>query len=58
MRDQQPRRAGFKDNLGMLPQVPLLYWQFIRYQPSMVGRMIALIPVALLILAVVALLVL
>ena len=55
MSNQQPRRPGFKDNLGMLPQVPLLYLQFIRYQPSMVGRMIALIPVALLVLAVVLL---
>jgi len=51
----QQRKQGFKDNLGLLPQVPLLYLQFIRYQPSMVGRMIALIPVALLVLAVVLL---
>ena len=55
MHDQPQRKPGFKDNLGMLPQVPLLYLQFIRYQPSIVGRMIALIPVALLILAVVLL---
>ena len=52
MRNQHQRKTGFKDNLGMLPQVPLLYLQFVRYQPSLVGRVIALIPVALLILAV------
>ena len=35
--------------------VPLLYVQFVRYQPSMVGRMIALIPAFLLIVALVLL---
>jgi hypothetical protein len=55
MSNQQRRRAGFKDNLGMLPQVPLLYLQFIRYQPSMIGRAIALIPAVLLIVALVLL---
>jgi hypothetical protein len=54
MRNQQ-RRTSFKDNLGMLPQVPRLYVQFIRYQPSMVGRAIALIPGLLLIVALVLL---
>ena len=36
----------------MLAQVPLLYLQFIKYQPSMVGRLIALIPAVLLIVAI------
>jgi hypothetical protein len=52
MRNQQRRGSSFKDNLGMLPQVPLLYLQFIKYQPSIIGRVIALIPAALLLLAI------
>ena len=52
MRNQHRRGSSFKDNLGMLPQVPVLYWQFIKYQPSMIGRLIALIPAALLIVAI------
>ena len=32
--------------------IPLLYWQFIKYQPSMIGRVIALIPAALLFVAI------
>ena len=52
MRKQQRRGSSFKDNLRMLPQVPMLYLQFVRYQPSMVGRVIALIPAALLIVAI------
>ena len=41
----------------MVPLIPRLYFEFIRYQPSMIGRVIALIPAALLILAIVLLLV-
>jgi hypothetical protein len=57
MRNQQRQKTTLKENLAMLPQVPRLYVQFVRYQPSMMGRAIALIPAMLLLLAVVLLVV-
>jgi hypothetical protein len=56
MRNQQRQKATLKQSLAMLLRVPRLYVQFVRYQPSMVGRAIALIPTLLLLLAVVLLL--
>jgi hypothetical protein len=41
----------------MVPLIPRLYVEFIRYQPSLVGRAIALIPAALLLVAIVLLVV-
>lgn len=57
MRNQQRQKTTLKENLAMLPKVPRLYVQFVRYQPSMMGRVIALIPALLLLLAVVLLVV-
>jgi len=55
MRNQQPRRTSFREGLSMLPLIPRLYFEFIRYQPSMFGRVIALIPAVLLLVAIVML---
>ena len=44
-----------KEILSMLPLVPRLYFEFVRYQPSVVGKLIALIPAAFLVLAIVLL---
>jgi hypothetical protein len=50
MRKQQ--RANGGDTLRRLLQLPRLYVQFVRYQPSAVGTVIALIPAFLLLVAV------
>lgn len=53
----EPARSGQPSLLVRVLQIPRLYAQFVRYQPSMVGRAIALIPAMLLLLAVVLLVV-
>jgi hypothetical protein len=55
MRNQPRQRTSIREALAMLPTVPRLYVEFVRYQPSMIGRVIALIPAALLISAIVLL---
>jgi len=52
MRHQQRQRNGLQETMRRVLLIPLLYWQFIKYQPSMIGRVIALIPAALLFVAI------
>ena len=49
---RQERTDGLQETMRRVLLIPLLYWQFIKYQPSMIGRVIALIPAALLFVAI------